>query len=175
MPTIHTRVAAAAELLRRAGVSDDEAPTDARLLAQHVLGWNAVRYLADARKADSPDFAARFDAVVARRARREPFAYIVGEREFWGLPFEVSPAVLIPRPETELLVETALALFPDAAPLKIADVCTGSGCLAVALAQRLDTTPVPFPGDHGGFLGGEFGQTGEPEAFAAKLREVLGG
>jgi release factor glutamine methyltransferase len=130
-------VSAAADLLRRAGVPPDEASLDARLLAQQVLGWNALRYLADARKADSPQFAARFDALVERRARREPLAYITGEREFWGLPFEVTPAVLVPRPETEVIVEAALKRFADPdAELTIADVCTGSGCLAVALAHE---------------------------------------
>jgi len=68
---------------------------------------------------------------------REPIAYITGRQQFWDLTFEVSPAVLIPRPETELIVEAALELFPDRdAPLSIADVCTGSGCLAVALAYE---------------------------------------
>jgi release factor glutamine methyltransferase len=118
-------------------VPDDEAGLDARLLAQFLLRWDAVRFLADARRADSPDFASRYAALVERRARREPLAYITGEREFWGLPFDVSPAVLIPRPETELIVEAALKQFPDAsAAIAIADVCTGSGCLAVALAHE---------------------------------------
>lgn len=137
MPTIHTRVAAARDVLLRAGVSPDDAGLEARLLAQFVLGWDAVRFLADARRADSPDFAARYDALVERRARREPLAYITGSQEFWNLTFEVSPAVLIPRPETEGIVEAALKEFPDAdAPLRMADVCTGSGCLAVALARE---------------------------------------
>ena len=77
-------------------------------------------------------------ALVERRLGREPLAYIVGRQEFWGLSFQVSPAVLIPRPETELIVETALALFPKADErLSIVDVCTGSGCVAVALATEL--------------------------------------
>ena len=137
MATIHSRVAAAADLLRRAGVPDDEAGLEARLLAQHVLGWNAVRFLADARRADSPDFAAKFDALVDRRARREPLAYITGERDFWKLTFHVSPAVLIPRPETEHVVEAALKAFPDeGAAITLSDVCTGSGCLGIAIAHE---------------------------------------
>lgn len=79
----------------------------------------------------------QYDALVARRAAREPIAYITGRQDFWDLTFEVSPAVLIPRPETEIIVEAALDLFPHPeAPLAIADICTGSGCLAVALARE---------------------------------------
>jgi release factor glutamine methyltransferase len=74
--------------------------------------------------------------LIARREQREPLAYITGVREFWGLAFEVSPAVLVPRPETELLVEAALARWPLSSPLRAADVCTGSGCIAIALAHE---------------------------------------
>jgi release factor glutamine methyltransferase len=75
--------------------------------------------------------------MVRRREGREPVAYILGEREFWGLSFLVSPAVLIPRPETEAIVERALALMDDARRAwRLADVGTGSGCLAVALAHE---------------------------------------
>jgi release factor glutamine methyltransferase len=75
--------------------------------------------------------------LVARRASREPLAYVVGRQEFWGLSIEVSPDVLIPRPETELIVEAALELFPFLdRPIRIADACTGSGCIAVALADE---------------------------------------
>jgi release factor glutamine methyltransferase len=74
---------------------------------------------------------------VARRAKREPFAYIVGHQEFWGLEIAVSPAVLIPRPETELIVEAACDVLGDtSAPAMVADVGTGSGCLAVAIARE---------------------------------------
>src|SRR5207342_89577 len=88
-------------------------------------------------EAPAADFVIRFDAAVARRARREPLAYITGFKEFWNLTVEVSPDVLIPRPETELLVESVLEWFPDkdASP-HVIDVCTGSGCLAVAIASE---------------------------------------
>ena len=137
MPTIHQRVAAGRSRLRDAGLSPAEADISARALAEHLLGWSTERFLVDAVETEPHDFAARFDAVVARRAAREPLAYIVGVREFWGLPFEVTPDVLIPRPETELIVEATLGLYPDRdAPLAIADACTGSGCLAVAIATE---------------------------------------
>jgi release factor glutamine methyltransferase len=77
----------------------------------------------------------RYHALLARRARHEPIQYILGEQEFYGLRFEVSPAVLIPRPETEHLVEAALARLPTTGSARIADVGTGSGAIAVALAH----------------------------------------
>jgi len=111
------------------------AELDARLLAQFVLGWTAERLITCGGDPEPPDFASRYEALVERRVGREPLAYIVGQQEFWGLSFGVSPAVLIPRPETELIIETALELFPDRDRyLKAADVCTGSGCVAVSLA-----------------------------------------
>jgi len=137
MASLHERIAAARRRLRDAGIPPDEAALDARLLAQHVLGWDAVALLTADAGAGLPDFADRYDALVRRRTRREPLAYIVGQREFWNLPFEVTPDVLIPRPETELLVESVLEHVPDRdAVLRIADVCTGSGCVAVALAHE---------------------------------------
>jgi release factor glutamine methyltransferase len=136
---IFEHVGQARQRLRAAGISPDEADLDARLLAEHVLGWSTERYLIDARSPATPQFVSEYDALVERRAKREPAAYIVGWQEFWGLPFEVGPGVLIPRPETELVVETALTLL-NAAPLAanpaIADVCTGSGCVAVAIARE---------------------------------------
>jgi release factor glutamine methyltransferase len=135
--TIHDRVASARQRLRAAGIPDPEADMDARLLAQEVLGWDSARFFASANEAPPTHFADRYDAAVRRRAAREPIAYILGRQDFWDLTFEVSPAVLIPRPETELIVEAALGLFPNrAAPLIVADVCTGSGCVAVALAHE---------------------------------------
>ncbi|HEY2908026.1 MAG TPA: peptide chain release factor N(5)-glutamine methyltransferase [Vicinamibacterales bacterium] len=134
--TIQQRVAAARKRLRDAGIPPDEADLDGRLLAEHVLGWTPERLLIDERDAETPEFIARYDVLVERRARREPIAYIVGHQEFWGLEFEVAPAVLIPRPETELIVESALALIPHDQPCDVADICTGSGCVAVALAKE---------------------------------------
>ena len=134
--TIHARVAAARLALLAAGISADEADLDARLLADHVLGWTTEQFFTDGNRPPPPDFDARFDALVARRAGREPMAYILGFREFWGLRFEVSPAVLIPRPETELVVEAALEFVSVDEAARIADVGTGSGCLAVALARE---------------------------------------
>jgi release factor glutamine methyltransferase len=135
--SIHAQVSAARQRLRDAGITPTESDLDARLLAQHVLGWTTERFLVDAREPVPAGFTPRYDALVARRVTREPLAYIVGMREFWGLELEVTPDVLIPRPATELIVEAMQELFPDrAVPMHIADVCTGCGCVAVALAHE---------------------------------------
>ena len=134
--TVHARVAAARQRLRDAGLSPSEADLCARALAEHALGWTAERLLTDGGDAEPAGFASRFDALIARRAAREPLPYIVGYREFWNLDFEVTPAVLIPRPETELIVEAALDIVPPGAGATIADLCTGCGCVAIAVARE---------------------------------------
>ena len=102
-----------------------------------MLGWTTERFLTDAHAQEPEGFAPQYETLVARRATREPLAYIVGVREFWGLELEVTPHVLIPRPATELIVEAMLELFRDrAAPLAVADICTGCGCVAVAIAHE---------------------------------------
>lgn len=140
MPSIHELVASARQRLREAGIQPAEADLDARILAQHLLGWDAARYFTDASRQGSEIFLAAYARAIARRVAREPVAYITGRQEFWGLSFEVSPAVLIPRPETELIVEIALsrrggATGQQSSP-RVADVCTGSGCVAIALATE---------------------------------------
>jgi release factor glutamine methyltransferase len=133
--TINERIAEARHRLLSAGIDHDEAALDARLLAQGVLGWDAAKLLTAAGMTEPPAFAAQYSELVDRRAHREPLAYITGTREFWNLSFEVSPAVLIPRPETEGLVEAVIELFPaQGERLEVADICTGSGCVAVAVA-----------------------------------------
>ena len=129
------QLARAQDRLRQAGISAGEADMDARLLAQEALGWDAARLLASASAPAPPAFASRYDPLVSRREAREPMAYILGRQEFWDLTLKVTPAVLIPRPESELVVEAALELLGDA-PARVADVCTGSGCLALAVARE---------------------------------------
>jgi release factor glutamine methyltransferase len=130
-------VADARRRLEGAGIDANEAALDARVLAQHVLGWDAARLLTRETEQAADDFTDSFTALVERRAAREPLAYITGQKEFWNLTFLVTPTVLVPRPETELLVEIALQLFPDReARFCAADAGTGSGCLAVALAKE---------------------------------------
>ena len=106
---------------------------DRRILLCHALGLSRVGLITQAERALNADEAQRLAALVQRRLDGEPVAYIVGQREFFGLPFEVSPAVLIPRPETELLVELALERLPPQG--SVLDMGTGSGAIAVALAH----------------------------------------
>jgi release factor glutamine methyltransferase len=135
--TIHQHVADARGRFQQAGLSPKGAELDARLLAQFILGWSVERFIVSGNEVEPPDFAGKYEAMVARRIGREPLAYIVGHQEFWGLSFEVSPAVLIPRHETELIIEVALELFRDRdRAMMSADLGTGSGCLAVALATE---------------------------------------
>ncbi len=109
---------------------------EALLLLARVLGRSEAQLLARPEAAVTPAEAARFRDLVERRAAGEPVAYLVGEREFYGRPFTVDRRVLIPRPESEHLVEAALALELPPAP-RILDLGTGSGCLAVTLACEL--------------------------------------
>ena len=136
--TLAARVSTARHRLIAAGVDEHDVALDTEVLARHALGWDRARYLSRARDPVPPAFDERFDPLVERRCRREPVAHITGSREFWGLDIAVTPDVLIPRPESELLVETTVALLVDrSAPWDLADVGTGSGCLAVALAREL--------------------------------------
>jgi len=109
---------------------------EAALLLGHVLGWNEARVMARGDETLAADARRRFQTLLERRLTGEPVAYLLGEREFYGRPFRVDRRVLIPRPETEHLVEEALAALVgvEAARPRVLDVGTGSGCLAVTLA-----------------------------------------
>lgn len=107
---------------------------EARILLAHALGWRRTELITRGDEALAAVTLARFRALEARRAAGEPIAQIVGTREFYGLEFEVSADVLIPRPETELLVETTLAAIEGIAAPRVLDLGTGSGAIAVAIA-----------------------------------------
>ena len=128
--------------LEAAGLTHESARQDAGVIARHVLGWNLEHWLGHQRDVAPEGFDRDFAALIARRASREPVHYITGEREFYWRNFAVTPAVLIPRPETEMLVEAALmATGAHRFPL-IVDVGTGSGCIAVTMAAELPTVQV---------------------------------
>jgi release factor glutamine methyltransferase len=113
---------------------------DAELLLSAALGCNRLALITRSEEPVSPDAERRFLGLIERRARHEPVAYLIGQQEFWSLPFHVAPGVLIPRPETELLVELTLAKLAEAkssARLRVLDLGTGSGCIAAALAREL--------------------------------------
>ncbi|MDR7482722.1 MAG: peptide chain release factor N(5)-glutamine methyltransferase [Armatimonadota bacterium] len=111
-----------------------EPGASAEVLLRHALGWSRTDLYLHWHRPLDPAAWPRYEALLAERARGRPVAYIVGRREFWGLEFLVDERVLIPRPETELLVDVVLAaLAGQAAPL-VADIGTGSGAIAVSLA-----------------------------------------
>jgi len=134
--SIERLLAAAAKQLRAAGV--DSPRREARLLLAHVMQTSQEEIFAGRLPPLIRQQALAFEAAVDRRRNREPLAYIVGRREFWSLDFAVGPGVLVPRPESELLVEQALKRFPDSkAPLRVLDLGTGSGCLLLSfLSER---------------------------------------
>lgn len=109
---------------------------DAEALLLHVLGQSRAWLFAHAGDALDMDVQTAFQALVARRAAGEPVAYLTGRRGFWTLELEVTPATLIPRPETELLVELALQRLPHDAATPVADLGTGSGAVALAIASE---------------------------------------
>jgi release factor glutamine methyltransferase len=138
-----------------AEASIEGARREARLLLAHAMG-------ADVTSTASPtaEQSAKFAALVARRAAREPFSYITGRKEFWSLEFEVGPGVLIPRPDTETLVEQAIRYLPDRnAPLTLADLGAGSGALLVSALTE-------FPRATG------IGFESSPEAFSYLSRNI---
>ena len=119
-----------------AELGGDEPAREAELLLGHALGKSRAWLYAHADDALDADSALRFHALLVRRAAGEPIAYIVGQREFWSLELSVNPDVLIPRPETELLVDLALQRIPQNVPMNIADLGTGSGAIALAIARE---------------------------------------
>lgn len=125
------------ETLSQHGI--ENARLDAELLLCRSLNRNRAWIVTHSKESLEDEARKGFETLVNRRAKREPFQYIVGVQEFWGLDFTVTPDVLIPRPETELIIERALAIEPDRRrPLNIADLCTGSGCIAISLATERD-------------------------------------
>jgi release factor glutamine methyltransferase len=138
--TLHERLATAREQLVRAGINASDAAIDVDVYARTILHWDRARLLLNHHAPVPEPLEPRFSQWIARRERFEPTAYIVGEKEFWGLDFRVTPAVLIPRPETELIVEEAVVIAKNTTsgrPLLIADIGTGSGCIAVSMAHQI--------------------------------------
>jgi len=132
MKTSRQAVADAAQRLR-----GEYAARDAELLLMHALGVTRASLLANPARELTTQEQEKFSAMVAERATGRPIQYITGVQEFYGLAFAVTPDVLIPRPETEHLVEAVLARLPKDRAVMIADVGTGSGAIAVALAHAL--------------------------------------
>ncbi|MCH8683722.1 peptide chain release factor N(5)-glutamine methyltransferase [Pedomonas mirosovicensis] len=130
----------AAGQLAAAGLLDPR--LDAEVLLAHVLGMPRLVMLIDTSREITDAEVRAFEALVARRETHEPVAYITGMREFWSLDFRVTPATLIPRPDSETLVEAALSAFPQERPARVLDLGTGSGCLLLSVLHE-------FPGSFG--------------------------
>jgi release factor glutamine methyltransferase len=128
---------AGGDALRLAGVlglAPDVARREVHTVLARALSTNAAYVAAHGDEPFAPPALERYRRMMERRLAGEPLAYIFGEREFYGMTFAVNPAVLIPRPETELLVELALARLPSQAASAVLDLGTGSGCIAVTIA-----------------------------------------
>lgn len=126
---------AATRRLAAAGVTSPR--LDARLLIQQVLRIDAARMLANSREPLAEPERSRLERLIDRRARREPISQILGEREFWSLPFRVTKDTLAPRPETETVIESALAFLGECrSPVSVLDLGTGSGCLLLTLLSE---------------------------------------
>src|SRR6185295_14531966 len=121
-----------AEALRVPGID----PLDARVLLRRVLQASDAQIAAHPERTLNEDERGRYLALVERRRVGEPVAYLTGEREFYSLAFRITPAVLIPRPETELLVELALERTQGLGACQVLDLATGSGCVAIAIARH---------------------------------------
>lgn len=140
MTTVREALASAAERLGAAGVADAE--REAGWMMAHLLGSSAGALRLRSWENLSAGQIEAFSALVARRAGREPLQYILGTEEFLGLTFKVSPAVLIPRLDTERLVEQAAALLDRRGAVRVADIGTGSGAIAVGIAHLLPSARV---------------------------------
>jgi release factor glutamine methyltransferase len=135
--TLREAAARARARLEQASIPREEASLDAELLARDVLGCDRAAWITRQHEPAPQFFEAPYEFLVARRERREPMAYIRGRQEFYGRDFVVTPDVLIPRPETELLIDEALLLLPAlgfSRSLRVIDIGTGSGCIAITLA-----------------------------------------
>ncbi|MDA1185743.1 MAG: peptide chain release factor N(5)-glutamine methyltransferase [Acidobacteria bacterium] len=160
--TLHDALAEARARLVAADFSHVEASIDVDLYARTILGWDRARLLTDLQDAPPGRLEPTLSEWITRRTRHEPTAYIVGTREFWGLDFAITPAVLVPRPETEFIVEETLLLLRTPgtnglersaalgtapgdvshATVRIADIGTGSGCVAIAVAVNTPTSRI---------------------------------
>lgn len=132
---ISTALASAAEILRKAGITEPRG--EAASLMAFILDKDAAFVIAHSEDELAANQEMLFDSCVRRRAKHEPFQYIVGKQEFYGLEFEVTPDVLIPRPETEILVEEAINILSQLENPRFCEVGVGSGCISVSILTNV--------------------------------------
>lgn len=140
MASVAELIEEASSRLDAAGI--ETAALDAERLLRHALGWDRARLLASPGASVEAGAAAAFGALVGERARRRPLQHLLGSQAFWRHQFLVTPDVLIPRPETELVVEQALLRLRGRRRPAVVDVGTGSGCIALSLASELPEAAV---------------------------------
>jgi release factor glutamine methyltransferase len=140
--TLRQALTAASAQLAADPYLSDNASRDAELLLLYTLQIPRATLITHPNRELTPGQKTLYETNIARRLRHEPIQYITGQQEFYGLSLHVSPAVLIPRPETEHLVEAVLTRLPTSQPLKIADIGTGSGAIAIALAVHLPAAQI---------------------------------
>jgi release factor glutamine methyltransferase len=140
--SLFDKMAQARARLVAAAVRPEDAAVDVDVYVRTILRWDKAMLVTRLREPSPDGLEPRFSEWISRRECREPTAYILGTREFWGRDFLVTPAVLVPRPETEFIVEEAIPLVQDIAVPRVADIGTGSGILAVTLAAELPAAEV---------------------------------
>jgi release factor glutamine methyltransferase len=138
--TVRDALRLATAQLDSAGI--EAAEHDAEQLLRHLLGWNRARLIADGGEMLPPGVRTAFVALVDERARRRPLQHLTGRQWFWKHDFAVSPDVLIPRPDTEVLLEAALDLVREIERPVVVDVGTGSGCIALSLAAEREDAEI---------------------------------
>jgi release factor glutamine methyltransferase len=139
--TVAEAIYQAAQKLSRAGIAN--ARLDAEVLLSYLLKKDRAWLITHNNDSLDNENHKIFEGAIDRRSRREPLQYIIGKQEFWGLEFTVTPDVLIPRPETELVVESAIKILRSSdGQTTIVDLCTGSGCIAISLAKELGDTRI---------------------------------
>jgi release factor glutamine methyltransferase len=139
--TVEALLRWAADDFRARGV--DAPRLDAELLLSRALGATRIQLVVDSKRPLTADELTRFRELVKRRRAREPVSYILGEREFYGRPFRVDRRVLVPRPDSEALIEAALRRTVHVSlSMRALDLCTGSGCIAITLARERPTSRV---------------------------------
>ncbi len=141
IPTIGRLREAGRDSLRAAGTTNSPS-LDTDLLLGHVVGFSRAQLMAFGEALVDGDRARGFAALIARRETGEPMAYLLGSREFYGMRFDVTPDTLIPRPDTETLIEAARTMMASHPPERILDLGTGTGCVAVAAAQSFPAARV---------------------------------